>query len=212
MNLKICDLINKLKNYKITPNQFGLLYLLDKEEDIDEYCKTHKINFRVIKELIRREFVKFNEKTDKITITVLGTKLVSAIESKPEEIEIIKNVNIKENTNIDEPVALKKFKEAGLEWMYYWRENYMQHREGVGGSITDCIVKMKKFLKNNPDVTPEIINKATQAYINSLDNLKYMRRANYFIYKQYDGSLLEEWVEIVTNASAPTDWSVNSIN
>jgi hypothetical protein len=207
MNLKICDIINKLKSFKVSPNQFGLLYLLQQGEEIKSYLVTNKMSFTVVKELIRREFILRDEESDSLILTALGSKVVEAIKAESE-----KPTAFILSPEVQVSATLKKFQEADLEWLYYWREDYKKHRNDAGGSLSDCITKMKKFLKTNPDATPELINKATNAYINSLDNLKYMRKADYFINKQYSGSLLEEWIEIVSDETTQSEWGTNSIN
>jgi len=212
MNLKIYDIIKKLQNFKLSPDQFGLMYLAYHLKDTQEYIVKNKIPYGVIKELVRREFITFlnvENKPFNLEITEFGRKIIQTIEMLPIPIKTYNNIS----TEIEEiSSTLKKFKEADLEWMYYWREDYMKHKNGVGGSVSDCINKMKKFLKTNPDVSPELIIKATNAYVNSIDNLKYLRKADYFIFKQYNGSLLEEWIEVVQRENTPTDWKTNSIN
>tara|TARA_R110001632_G_scaffold11547_4_gene41476 strand:+ start:1085 stop:1699 length:615 start_codon:yes stop_codon:yes gene_type:complete len=204
MNSQIYELFEHLKNFKLNPNQFGILCTLHKSKNIKDYLEFNGIQFKDVKTLIRREFISRND--NDLKITLLGSRVLETI-NKP-----IENNEPQKETVAAEPLNLRKFKDADMEWLYYWRENYKKHRNGVGGSITDCISKMKKFIRNNPEATPDLITKATILYINSLDNLKYMRRADYFIYKQYNGSLLEEWLENVTDDTVNSNWDSNSIN
>lgn len=53
------------------------------------------------------------------------------------------------------------------------------------GDKQGCVKKMNRFIKLNPEFTPDVILQATQKYINEKrkDNFNYMHLAHYFIEK-----------------------------
>lgn len=53
------------------------------------------------------------------------------------------------------------------------------------GDKNDCIKKMQRFLKEYPEYSREEILEATDRYIETTP-IKFIRRANYFIYKHTD--------------------------
>jgi len=57
-------------------------------------------------------------------------------------------------------------------------------KPGSQGNLQSIKEKLTKWLKSNPDKTKEDIIRATKLYIHSVDNLKYLQQADYFIYKK----------------------------
>lgn len=70
------------------------------------------------------------------------------------------------------------------------------------GDKQGCLKKMARFIKLNPDYTPEIIISATKKYINEKkkDNYDYMHLAHYFIEKN-GVSLLGSFCEHIIDNS-----------
>lgn len=71
--------------------------------------------------------------------------------------------------------------------------------------------KLQRFIDTNTDVTFDDIINASKLYIDSFNgNFKYIKRADYFIYKQnYKGeetSELEIWIEQVKKEPENSDW------
>lgn len=90
------------------------------------------------------------------------------------------------------------------EWIDEWRKLFPKGvRTGgypVRGSRKGCLKKMRSFLKNRSDVSPEDIFKITERYVESKRKVgfNYMKIADYFIEK--DGfspleSMIDEGVE-----------------
>lgn len=70
---------------------------------------------------------------------------------------------------------------------------------GKMGTLSNVIMKMKRFMLTYPEVTKELILEATDLYIANMTNRKYLKQADYFIFKiEQSGdeqSLLSVWVE-----------------
>lgn len=104
---------------------------------------------------------------------------------------------------IDEKVPISsKEVDSVADWIPDWRALFpMGVKTGgysVRGTRSGCIKKMRKFFRNNPEVTKEQVFEATRKYVSDkqMVNFAYMKIADYFIEK--DGaSLLEEYVEQV---------------
>ena len=80
------------------------------------------------------------------------------------------------------------------------------------GDRQGCVKKMKKFIKNNPEYSLDIILKATKKYINEArkDNYNYMQLAHYFIEKN-GVSGLGAFCEQIVNGESGSDFN-NIIN
>lgn len=57
-------------------------------------------------------------------------------------------------------------------------------KPGSMGSKQACKNKLIKWMKENPEYSFNDIINAAKTYINSVDNLRYLQNADYFIYKQ----------------------------
>ena len=70
-------------------------------------------------------------------------------------------------------------------WIQDYRNLFKGTKPGAMGDKNACLKKMKKFLIENPEISVKKIFDATESYINSqsYNNFRYMRRADYFIYK-----------------------------
>lgn len=65
-----------------------------------------------------------------------------------------------------------------------FREKWKGLKPGSMGSLSACKIKMIRWMKENPEYTPDQIMKAADIYIKSLNNNTYLQRADYFIYKK----------------------------
>lgn len=71
-------------------------------------------------------------------------------------------------------------------------------KPGSMGDSQACRNKMIAWMTNNPQYTPEDIIKATKSYLKSVNNVKYLKEADNFIYKLEGGfnkSVLLSFVE-----------------
>jgi hypothetical protein len=101
------------------------------------------------------------------------------------------------------------------DWIQGWRDLFGKLRNDAIGSKKGCIVKMKKFFAEHPEIRVSDINKATMLYLtpfyNKRQDPKYLQQADYFISKiikaeggtQY-GSRLEMYLEVLSKEQEKT--------
>lgn len=86
-------------------------------------------------------------------------------------------------------------------------------KPGSMGSPGSVKKKLKRWMEENPDYSFNDILKAAQLYVNKQENLKYLQRADYFIYKQIDGdqqSRLSAWIEEI-NEVEEDGWTTDIV-
>lgn len=103
--------------------------------------------------------------------------------------------------------------EDDWEWVdNEFRKMFKQLSPTHAGDKQSCLTKMKKFMKINKGVTKEEILEATRMYLNGFTNgtqdIRYLQRANYFIFKSVPNSKdyqsrLSQYLEIVRDNSRP---------
>ena len=84
------------------------------------------------------------------------------------------------------------------DWVKDWNDQFGYINPKRKGSLKTCIIRMKAFFAENPDVRKEEILGATQMYFKSITNRDYIITSNYFIFKgtgKDRNSTLEVWVE-----------------
>ena len=65
-----------------------------------------------------------------------------------------------------------------------FREKWKGLAAGSMGSPKSCKEKLIRWMKENPEYSFDDILKAADVYINSLDNYRYLQRADYFVFKK----------------------------
>lgn len=180
------NLLKKLKNYKINGNHLMIISLLYNGESIKEFAAQYMVKLAEFQYLIRKGYIKMDRGSESFRFET--AKLTPLGESVYEAINTVEEVE-KNTHNSNE-----------LDWIDEWRDLFKDKKPGGAGNKQGCLKKMEIFLKENPTVTKDEIFLATDAYFNSLDNLKYMQQADYFIYKgtgRDSSSRLGQWVEFV---------------
>lgn len=86
------------------------------------------------------------------------------------------------------------------EWVKHWNQSFGDINPKRKGSDKDCIIRMKKFFAENPEVRKEDVIGATKLYFNSLSSRDYLTSSHYFIVKgsvrnRDRVSALEVWVQ-----------------
>lgn len=82
-------------------------------------------------------------------------------------------------------------------WCDLYPADVMFRGNRIKSKAKDCVKKMQLFCKANPNYTKEIIFAATKQYLEERKAEKYAftKRATYFISKQGEPSLLEEYCD-----------------
>lgn len=97
-------------------------------------------------------------------------------------------------------VTPKQVEDFIAEWHALFPDRTLVKTKGyLKAQPKDCVNKMKKFVKDCPTVTKELIFAATKLYLaeQQANDWDYTSRPYYFIQKQERGSLLFEYVERV---------------
>ena len=86
------------------------------------------------------------------------------------------------------------------DWVKAWNQSFGDINPKRKGSDKDCIIRMKKFFAENPEVRKEDVIGATKLYFNSLSSRDYLTSSHYFIVKgsirnRDKLSALAVWVE-----------------
>ena len=86
------------------------------------------------------------------------------------------------------------------DWVKAWNQSFGDINPKRKGSDKDCIIRMKKFFAENPEVRKEDVIGATKLYFNSLSSRDYLTSSHYFIVKgsirnRDRVSALEIWVQ-----------------
>lgn len=70
------------------------------------------------------------------------------------------------------------------EFVKQYRNLWKGLKVGSQGNPKSVEDKLKRWMKENPDYTQDDILRAARTYINSLEDFKYLQKADYFIYKK----------------------------
>lgn len=102
----------------------------------------------------------------------------------------------------------KKMDRDVNSWIDDWRALFPKGKQGgypIRGDRKDCVRKMRRFIKNNPDTSKDEIFEATRRYIEDKkkENYKFIKMANYFIDKN-GTSLLGACVEDIRSTEEDT--------
>ena len=84
------------------------------------------------------------------------------------------------------------------DWVDDWRKLFKQVNPERTGVKQYCIVRMKRFFSKYPNYRQDDIMKATRAYLSTVSDPKYCKKAHRFIYEDSgvnEYSLLLEWCE-----------------
>jgi hypothetical protein len=120
---------------------------------IKEKADRRFITSEEFKELEKEGFIKYDTELSVISVRSLG-----------------ENVFKVEDTNVK-------------DWIQEYRNIFKGIKPGSMGDSIACLVKMDKFLKVYHEYNKETILEAAKLYIDSLDDFRFIQRADYFISK-----------------------------
>lgn len=87
--------------------------------------------------------------------------------------------------------------ENGFEWISEWMNLFKAVNPERRGIRADVLKRMKKFFANNPSVRKDDIFKATEMYLESVENPKYCKKSHKFIYEIDGSSMLLDYIESI---------------
>jgi hypothetical protein len=152
-----------------------------------------------IEELIKQEYV-----------IKIGNKYIIAAHIR----RLIYDNLIREGTELkdipEEVVARETIVDRIDEYRSKWKEATHGRKPGIMGTKRACLDKMTQWMKENPEYTFDQILKAADLYLESVDNIKYVQRADYFISKKENGiisSRLSAFIEEVEDDTPLGNWT-----
>lgn len=93
---------------------------------------------------------------------------------------------------------LESIKDPFDKFIKEYRDIWKGLKIGSQGNSKSCSEKMLRWMKENPKYSQDDILKAAKSYINSVDDLRFLQRADYFIYKRDkfgESSRLSDFIE-----------------
>lgn len=87
---------------------------------------------------------------------------------------------------------------TGFEWITDWMQFFGNVNKERRGSKSSVASRMKKFFVTYPDIRQQDVITATKLYISTVDNPKYIKKSEKFIFEGVGlekTSLLKEWVD-----------------
>ena len=119
-----------------------------------------------------------------------------------------------ELVSIDKSSSRKIVKKSSNEeidlFISEYRLLWKGKKVGSMGSLSSCREKMTRWMKENPTYTKEEIIRAAKLYLSTLENLRYLQRADFFIFKQEENkeesSRLSAFIEEIDDRPVE-DWT-----
>lgn len=167
MNKYILD-FDKLKKNHLSIGEFKIL--------IDLYEGSNKQTI-ADKYIEHKGFIKIIDKNTTI-LREKGKQFIESCIYKEHQEEL----DIKLQSFADKYLVNKKdnFEDFIKEYRNIWKGLKI----GSQGNAKSCSEKMQRWMKENPNYSQDDIIRAANTYINSLDDFKYLQKADYFIYKK----------------------------
>jgi len=180
---------NILEEYDITVEEFlALIYLNNNGGTTKEILISLEE-----KQLIKLENLDFTiREKGKLLLELTSTESIGSIKNK---------IKIKKSSRA---ISL------GLDdFIKEFRNLWKGLKPGSMGSEKACKDKMYKWMQDNPSYNKEDIIKAAKLYIKSLDDLKFLQQADYFVYKKDahgESSRLSAFIDEIDNKPVE-DWT-----
>ena len=181
---------NLLAEHNLSIDEFLVLIHLDDE--------LYNNSTNVLKPLEEKQFIKIIS-NEKVILREKGKLLLELI-----SIEKISSSNKKRIVKSDRLVnsELNSF-------INDFRNKFKGLKPGSMGSESACKLKMFRWMKENPQYTPEQILNATEIYVKSLNNYQYLQQADYFIYKKEGKDEQSKLSAFIDEISVDDDWTTN---
>ena len=163
---------NILEEVNISVNELILLYNVYYEKD----CNINEIG-----NLELNKFIKVITKEKNKTI-ILREKGINLIELLLIDVDLSLKDNKREIKKVKSRRLINKEVEDNL---HTFREKWKGLKPGSMGSLKSCKEKLSRWMKENPEYSFEDILKAADLYLSTEgQNVRYLQRADYFIFKK----------------------------
>lgn len=191
-----------LSDNNITINEFMTLMKIHQNDKGVEF--NYNITPDIIKNLDEKNLVKLVEKDNKIIKCKLREKskilIINSLENNTKINNILDN-NTKSNRSINQDIE---------EHIDIFRNKFKNTKPGSMGSKKNCILKLQRWMKENPEYCMKEILKAVDLYIRSLNrDYRFIQQADYFIFKKdnkEESSRLSAFIDEI-EFSVEEDWT-----
>jgi hypothetical protein len=179
---------NLLAEHNLSIDEFLVLIHLNDE--------LYNNSTNVLKPLEEKQFIKIIS-DEKVILREKGKLLLELI-----SIEKISSSNKKRIVKSDRLVNVEL-----NSFINDFRNKFKGLKPGSMGSESACKLKMFRWMKENPQYTPEQILNATEIYIKSLNNYQYLQQADYFIYKKEGKDEQSKLSAFIDEIAVDDDWT-----
>lgn len=193
MNSFILDL-KLLNEHNLIPFEFIVLLSLKNPDlfvDLDVKFES------TLESLQRKGFIKIIEEEKETVIREKGKILIELVTIGSEILDKKPEVIIKKSKRVlnDE---IDSFIE---EYRNLWKNA----RAGTMGNSKSCKEKLLRFMQEYPEYSKEQIMRSARAYHRSVDDMKYLQRADYFIYKKDKFGESSRLLDFIEEKDAPDE-------
>lgn len=184
--------------------------LNENDLDINQFLALAKIYLNLdIKDINHLHYTEYLQ--EKNYIKLINNETIIIREKTVKLFKILQNFELKfkrfeDKKIVKSDLALKYEVDSFID---EYRAKWKGLKPGSMGSLSSCKEKMLRWCKLNPLYTKEDILKAVDIYLKSVNDLKYVQRADYFIYKQEgkeESSRLSSFIDETDNYS-DDDWT-----
>jgi hypothetical protein len=179
---------NLLAEHNLSINEFLVLIHLN---DV-----LYNNSMNVLKPLEEKQFIK-----------ILGDEKVILREKGKLLLELISIEKISSNNKIKIVKSDRLINNELNSFINDFRNKFKGLKPGSMGSESACKLKMFRWMKENPQYTPEQILNATEIYIKSLNNYQYLQQADYFIYKKEGKDEQSKLSAFIDEIAIEEDWT-----
>jgi hypothetical protein len=180
--------LNLLEEQNLSIEEFvALIYIIQGKKGQNDYIS-----------LQEKQFVKITEDND-VILREKGKLFIELI-----SVDKIAKTKAKKIVYDDE------FLDFIAEYRLLWKGK----KVGSMGASASCLEKMQRWMKENPTYTKDEIIRAAKLYLDTIENLRYLQRADFFIFKQEENreesSRLSAFIEEIDDRPVE-DWTTQII-
>jgi|TARA_R110000822_G_scaffold152112_3_gene291280 hypothetical protein len=189
---------NVLEEVGISAVEFLFLHFIHTEENFGM-----TFNEIDVEKLQEKKLIKISSKNE----IILRQQSIDLIEFSLIEVDISFNNKKKKVTKSSRTIN-KEVDDFVDEFRHKWHGL----KAGAMGGKQACVQKLTRWMKDNPTVTPEKILSAADLYLSTEGrDVRFLQRADYFIYKQDSGrseaSRLSAYVDDIVIGTTNDDWT-----
>lgn len=153
---------------------------------------------KILSEGFNTNNVDFNKLEENKYIKIIGENIVIRQKGK----KLVKDLN-KNLSKTDEEYIKNNINE--------FRKVFKGLKPGSMGSLQSCKEKLTKWFEENPNYNFNDVIKAAKIYIKSVNDLRFLQRADYFIYKQDKNGTINSTLSAFIDEIDNTDdtWTTN---